>query len=138
MLEKLPSTCGYKAALVVSAAASALRVRAAAMLSVGAPASASFISASSCGSLNAFHQLVLGHAAVETAAPSSARCVARPLTSRIDAVGAIPFTLAQAATKAVAAKAKARRRELAVTRRAIGNLDERYLLKLLMPRLLSI
>src|SRR4029079_15240745 len=80
---------------LASARASALRVRAAATLSVGLCASASSISASSCGSPYAFHQSAFGQASVLVAVPDRACCDESELALRDWACGARPLVLAQ-------------------------------------------
>jgi hypothetical protein len=107
VLAATPSTCGRSAALLTPAAASALRVRAAAMLSVGLSASASSISASSCASWNAFHQSLSGQAALDTRAPASVRCVASASAWRGAACGVTPSMLAHPARSALAVTASA-------------------------------
>jgi hypothetical protein len=101
VLDALPSIVGGTEVWLTSAAARALRVRAAAMFSVGAPASASSIKASSCRSLKLFHQSVFGHAAFEMGTFVSTCCAASALTSRSEALGARLFMLAQPARTAL-------------------------------------
>jgi hypothetical protein len=98
VLDALPSIRGESAVALASAAASALRVRAAAMFNVGLPRSASSISASSCESFSTFHQSRAGHASTATCASRNVCRAASASASRGDALGASPAVLAQPAS----------------------------------------